>query len=46
MKKRLASSHGYYRYNGLLTTPSCSERVNGIDLQKPIQLSSAQINDF
>lgn len=42
----LNSSYGCYHYNAPLTTPPCSEGVSGGVLQKPIQLSSAQINNF
>nr|XP_056721011.1 carbonic anhydrase 4 [Euleptes europaea] len=36
----------YYRYNGSLTTPGCNEGVIWTLFEKPIILSSAQVQDF
>ncbi|CAD7006653.1 unnamed protein product [Ceratitis capitata] len=36
----------YYTYTGSLTTPPCSEDVLWIDFQRPIQMSSKQIESF
>lgn len=42
----LPRGRGYYRYEGSLTTPPCSETVDWVVLAKPIQASTAQINAF
>ena len=39
----LPANRAYYRYNGSLTTPACSEGVKWHVLQQPVQLSAAQI---
>lgn len=33
----------YFRYDGSLTTPPCSEKVNWLVLQEPVRFSSGQI---
>lgn len=42
----LPSDRSYYRFNGSLTTPPCSENVKWIMLNEPIELSQAQIDAF
>ncbi|GAB1621248.1 carbonic anhydrase family protein [Agarivorans albus] len=39
-------SHEYYRFNGSLTTPPCSEGVTWLVLKKPVSASEQQIRDF
>ncbi len=46
ISKLLPSAKTTYRYNGSLTTPSCSEDVKWIVMQSPIQLSEKQIQAF
>ena len=36
----------FYRYYGSLTTPPCSEKVNWIVYQKPIEISNTQVEKF
>ena len=36
----------FYRYYGSLTTPPCSEKVHWIVYQKPIEISTAQVQKF
>lgn len=36
----------YYRYNGSLTTPPCTEGVRWLVLSKPISVSQAQVDAF
>ena len=42
----LPPKHGYYTFDGSLTTPPCSEHVHWFELKEPIQASSAQIAQF
>ena len=42
----LPSARAYYRYDGSLTTPPCSEGVQWFVLTTPIALSEAQIDAF
>lgn len=42
----LPADRSYYRFNGSLTTPPCSEGVKWIMLSEPIELSQAQIDAF
>ena len=44
--KLLPSNREIYRYFGSLTTPPCSEIVKWIVYQEPIEVSSAQIDQF
>ncbi len=39
----LPSETRYFRYNGSLTTPPCSEKVNWVVLQEPVHFSNGQI---
>lgn len=42
----LPTDQEFYRYYGSLTTPPCSEKVNWIVYQKPIEVSIAQVQKF
>jgi carbonic anhydrase len=42
----LPATHGYYNYSGSLTTPPCSEGVNWIVLQTPVEVSAEQVAAF
>jgi carbonic anhydrase len=42
----LPVSKEYYKFNGSLTTPPCSEGVKWFVLRTPVQLSTSQLNDF
>lgn len=42
----LPSARSYYRYDGSLTTPPCSEGVKWFVLTTPIELSESQIDAF
>ncbi len=42
----LPEQRGYFRYEGSLTTPPCSETVDWAVLAKPITVSDAQIEAF
>ncbi len=42
----LPKNLSYYRYNGSLTTPPCTEGVNWFVLSTPVELSKAQVEAF
>jgi len=42
----LPSDRAYYRYEGSLTTPPCTEGVNWVLMKNPIQASEAQLAAF
>ena len=42
----MPKSKDYYRFNGSLTTPPCSEGVRWFVLKQPIEASKAQIDKF
>lgn len=42
----LPKERDYYRYNGSLTTPPCSEGVRWLVLKKPATASKAQVEQF
>jgi carbonic anhydrase len=42
----LPADRAYYRYNGSLTTPACTEGVKWFVLRAPVELSAAQIAAF
>ncbi len=42
----LPASQTYYRYEGSLTTPACTEGVNWFVLNTPVELSEAQMSAF
>lgn len=42
----LPSSKNYFTYSGSLTTPPCSEIVNWIVMENPIEASQEQLNAF
>ena len=42
----LPADRDYYRYNGSLTTPPCSEGVRWLVMKKPVSASGAQIAAF
>ena len=42
----LPATHGYYTYDGSLTTPPCSEHVHWFVLKTPVEISAAQIQQF
>ncbi|MEB1797836.1 carbonic anhydrase family protein [Xanthomonas campestris pv. campestris] len=41
-----AKQRSFYRYEGSLTTPPCSETVDWVVLSQPVQVSREQINAF
>ena len=42
----LPSNHRYYNYSGSLTTPPCSEGVNWMVMQTPVEISAEQVSAF
>lgn len=42
----LPKNRGYYRFNGSLTTPPCSEGVRWLVMKQPMTASKAQIDEF
>ena len=42
----LPAKHTYYNYSGSLTTPPCSEGVNWMVMQTPVEVSAEQIATF
>ena len=42
----LPQNHAYYRFNGSLTTPPCTEGVRWIVMKKPVFVSKSQIEAF
>jgi carbonic anhydrase len=42
----LPAQHGYYEFEGSLTTPPCSEGVRWLVLKQPVTLSQAQLDAF
>lgn len=42
----LPAKRDYYRFNGSLTTPPCSEGVRWLVMKKPVSASKAQIAEF
>ena len=42
----LPDNHDYYRYNGSLTTPPCTEGVTWLVMQHPLAASAKQIKQF
>jgi len=46
IKKIMPSSKKYYKFQGSLTTPPCSEGVTWIVLKKPVSVSKKQVKSF
>jgi carbonic anhydrase len=44
--KLLPKHHGYYTFDGSLTTPPCSENVRWFVLKSPVEASRAQLKQF
>ena len=45
-KSLIPSKHSYYRFNGSLTTPPCSEGVRWLGLKEVQPVSAAQVKAF
>ena len=41
--KLLPEHHGYYTFDGSLTTPPCTENVRWVVLKTPVEMSEAQL---
>ena len=46
LTKLLPRDQAYYRFNGSLTTPPCSEGVTWLVMKNPIEISSEQLAQF
>jgi carbonic anhydrase len=46
LTKLLPADHEYYRFNGSLTTPPCSEGVKWMVMKEPLSISKAQVEKF
>ena len=46
LKPENKSSYGYYRYDGSLTTPPCTENITFYLLKPPLKFSAEQIAEF
>ncbi len=46
IKKLLPKDRSYYRFNGSLTTPPCSEGVRWLVLKTPVEVSKEQVQKF
>ena len=46
MGKFLPVHHGYYTFDGSLTTPPCTENVRWFVLKTPVHASGAQLKEF
>jgi carbonic anhydrase len=44
--KLLPADRSYYRFNGSLTTPPCTEGVRWLVMKKPVPVSARQISEF
>src|SRR5215469_5449310 len=42
----LPQQHGYYTFDGSLTTPPCTEHVRWFVLKSPVEASAAQVQQF
>ena len=46
LAKFVPAQHGYYTFEGSLTTPPCSEHVRWFVLKTPVEVSPAQLGQF
>ena len=46
LRRLIPDEKDYYRFNGSLTTPPCSEGVRWLVLKKPVTVSKAQVQKF